>query len=66
MACVCGPGLMGDGLTCTERPVFETNDLPADVASGQCVHTLRGHNDEILDVCYNSTGSKLSTHLFSS
>ena len=32
-----------------------------DVASGQCVHTLRGHNDEILDVCYNSTGSKLST-----
>lgn len=31
------------------------------MASGQCVHTLRGHNDEILDVCYNATGSKLST-----
>lgn len=32
-----------------------------DVASGQCVHTLRGHNDEILDVGFNSTGSKLVT-----
>ena len=30
-----------------------------DVASGQCVHTLRGHNDEILDVSFNTTGSKL-------
>jgi dynein assembly factor with WDR repeat domains 1 len=30
-----------------------------DVASGQCIHTLRGHNDEILDVCFNTTGSKL-------
>lgn len=32
-----------------------------DISSGQCVHTLRGHNDEILDVCYNSTGSRLAT-----
>lgn len=32
-----------------------------DVASGQCVHTLRGHNDEILDVSFNATGSKLLT-----
>jgi dynein assembly factor with WDR repeat domains 1 len=23
------------------------------------VHTLRGHNDEILDVSFNATGSKL-------
>ena len=30
-----------------------------DVASGQCIHTLRGHNDEILDVSFNTTGSKL-------
>ena len=29
------------------------------MASGQCIHTLRGHNDEILDVCFNTTGSKL-------
>lgn len=29
--------------------------------SGTCIHTLRGHNDEILDVSFNSTGSKLVT-----
>eukprot|EP00501_MAST-03F_sp_TOSAG23-6_P000877 GSMAST32.ASY1.ANO1.913.1 assembled CDS len=28
---------------------------------GRCVQTLRGHNDEILDVCFNETGSKLVT-----
>lgn len=32
-----------------------------DVASGQCIHALRGHNDEILDVSFNATGSKLVT-----
>mmetsp|Transcript_26118 Transcript_26118/g.84543 ORF Transcript_26118/g.84543 Transcript_26118/m.84543 type:complete len:169 (-) Transcript_26118:1113-1619(-) len=32
-----------------------------DVASGLCLHTLRGHSDEILDVCYNATGSRLAT-----
>lgn len=32
-----------------------------DVPSGQCVHTLQGHEDEILDVCFNATGSKLVT-----
>lgn len=32
-----------------------------DVASGRCVHTLRGHNDEILDVGFNATGSRLVT-----
>ncbi|CAM9437177.1 unnamed protein product, partial [Discosporangium mesarthrocarpum] len=32
-----------------------------DVGSGQCIHTLRGHNDEILDVSFNATGSKLVT-----
>merc|ERR1711898_30681 len=32
-----------------------------DVPSGRCVHTLRGHNDEILDVCYSATGSRLVT-----
>lgn len=29
--------------------------------SGTCIHTLRGHNDEILDVSFNATGSKLVT-----
>lgn len=32
-----------------------------DMNSGSCIHTLRGHNDEILDVAFNSTGSKLVT-----
>jgi WD40 repeat protein len=32
-----------------------------DVQSGTCIHTLRGHNDEILDVSFNATGSKLVT-----
>jgi dynein assembly factor with WDR repeat domains 1 len=31
------------------------------VRTGQCINTLRGHNDEILDVSFNSTGSKLVT-----
>jgi dynein assembly factor with WDR repeat domains 1 len=31
------------------------------VQSGTCIHTLRGHNDEILDVAFNTTGSKLVT-----
>ena len=30
-----------------------------DVKSGQLLNTLRGHNDEILDVSFNSTGSRL-------
>lgn len=29
------------------------------MGSGKCVTTLRGHNDEILDVCFNSTGNKV-------
>merc|ERR1719223_49467 len=37
MACVCGPGLMGDGLTCVERPQFQDTDVPAAIASGQCL-----------------------------
>ncbi len=32
-----------------------------DVQSGTCIHTLRGHNDEILDVKYNTTGTKIAT-----
>jgi len=32
-----------------------------DISSGKCLHTLRGHNDEILDVTYNATGSHLVT-----
>lgn len=40
MACICGAGLMGDGLTCVEQPVFEVNDVPADVASGSCIRTV--------------------------
>ena len=39
MACVCGPGLMGDGLTCVDRPVFETSDVPAAIQSGDCTPT---------------------------
>ena len=31
------------------------------VSTGQCINTLRGHNDEILDVAFNATGSKLVT-----
>ena len=31
------------------------------VATGKCENTLRGHNDEILDVAFNLTGSKLVT-----
>ena len=31
------------------------------VKSGQCVNTLRGHNDEILDVAFNANGTKLVT-----
>jgi dynein assembly factor with WDR repeat domains 1 len=27
------------------------------MGSGTCVHTLRGHNDEILDVSFNTTGA---------
>ena len=29
--------------------------------SGTCIHTLRGHTDEILDVTFNTTGSRLVT-----
>jgi dynein assembly factor with WDR repeat domains 1 len=30
------------------------------VSTGQCDNTLRGHNDEILDVTFNLTGGKVS------
>jgi dynein assembly factor with WDR repeat domains 1 len=32
-----------------------------DVASGKPIETFRGHNDEVLDACFNNTGSKLAT-----
>ena len=32
-----------------------------DVKSGLCIHTLRGHTDEILDVVFNTTVSKIVT-----
>ena len=31
------------------------------MGTGQCLSTLRGHNDEILDVAFNAQGSKLVT-----
>ena len=30
-----------------------------DLGSGCCVETLRGHTDEVLSVCYNSSGSRM-------
>jgi dynein assembly factor with WDR repeat domains 1 len=32
-----------------------------DVASGQCIETFKGHNDEVLDATFNNTGNKLAT-----
>merc|ERR1712228_751453 len=32
-----------------------------DVNNGQCMETLRGHSDEVLDVCFNSSGQRLVT-----
>ena len=32
-----------------------------DVKSGKCVSTLRGHVDEVLDIGFNSTGTRLVT-----
>lgn len=29
--------------------------------SGQCLATLLGHSDEILDVCFNYTGQLIAT-----
>ena len=31
------------------------------MATGNCVETLGGHNDEVLDICFNSTGTRLVT-----
>jgi len=31
------------------------------VASGMCIETFKGHNDEVLDACFNNTGNKLAT-----
>ena len=32
-----------------------------DIGSGKCVETLRGHVDEVLDICFNATGTRLVT-----
>lgn len=32
-----------------------------DVADGRCIETLRGHVDEVLDINFNATGTKLAT-----
>lgn len=29
--------------------------------TGKCFKTLRGHEDEVLDICFNSTGTRLAT-----
>jgi len=31
------------------------------VGTGQCIEEFRGHNDEVLDACFNQTGNKLAT-----
>ena len=31
------------------------------MASGQCIETFKGHNDEVLDATFNNTGNKLAT-----
>ena len=31
------------------------------MGTGQCIETFRGHTDEVLDACFNSTGNKLAT-----
>lgn len=32
-----------------------------DVNSGKCIETLMGHVDEVLDIAFNSTGTRLVT-----
>ena len=32
-----------------------------DVGTGKCVETLRGHVDEVLDLSFNATGTRLVT-----
>lgn len=32
-----------------------------DVNTGKCVETFVGHNDEVLDIAFNSTGTRLVT-----
>jgi dynein assembly factor with WDR repeat domains 1 len=32
-----------------------------DVRGGKCLKTFEGHTDEVLDIAFNSTGSKLAT-----
>lgn len=49
---------------CPHAPMSPWNLLRTevwDVASGRPIHTLRGHDDEILDVSFNATGSKIVT-----
>ena len=50
----------GTGELCISGSIDRTCKI-WNVASGQCISTLRGHNDEILDVAFNLTGSKLVT-----
>lgn len=32
-----------------------------DTHSGECIETLKGHSDEVLDVCFNVTGNRLAS-----
>jgi len=32
-----------------------------DVSHGTCIEIFEGHDDEVLDVAFNSTGNKLAT-----
>lgn len=32
-----------------------------EVRTGTCMHTLTPHSDEVLDLCYNASGSKIAT-----
>jgi dynein assembly factor with WDR repeat domains 1 len=32
-----------------------------DIGTGKCVETLRGHCDEVLDISFNATGTRLVT-----
>ncbi len=31
------------------------------MATGECVETLKGHSDEVLDVCFNVSGNRLAS-----
>lgn len=52
---------MGHSIGLVDRCRSFTRSIEANICLGECIATMRGHDDEVLDVVFDSTGQYIAT-----